>query len=206
MNAIDQHVDRQRRTVLQAMMAITAFGGLLFGSLNLVRGLTMAAVIEFAFVGFSIALLPVVGRTRHFRRWATAFVIPWTLAMLTILALPGASPSVFVWPLLLPLVLHFLLGSRLGLILSTSSLGAALLPATDARKATRLANRLRVAWRDRRDEHGPSAVSGLHTVSIGIATLGPDGSDLDTLLRSADQRLYQAKAMGRDRVMASASV
>jgi diguanylate cyclase (GGDEF)-like protein len=42
------------------------------------------------------------------------------------------------------------------------------------------------------------------TISVGIATLGPDGATTDALLRRADEALYRAKAAGRDRV-ASAS-
>ncbi|MES1951609.1 diguanylate cyclase [Salinisphaera sp. S4-8] len=40
------------------------------------------------------------------------------------------------------------------------------------------------------------------STSIGIAEFGRDGSDLDSLLRVADRRLYQAKTGGRDRVVA----
>ncbi|MCE9683689.1 GGDEF domain-containing protein [Halomonas sp. M5N1S15] len=36
------------------------------------------------------------------------------------------------------------------------------------------------------------------TVSIGVAEYGPDGMDLNTLSRMADERLYQAKANGRN--------
>lgn len=330
---------RERRTVLRAMMVVTALGGILFAWLNLYRGLWAASLVEFAFVGYSLALLPVIGRTRHFRGWALAYVIPWTGAMLAILAMPGASPSVFVWPILLPLVLHFLLGSRLGLAVSLASFsGAALLawirfglpadsaqftvaanfslagmlglalahvyergrersehrlreiaatdtltglpnrnlleetfkrlcatarddhqplsillmdldhfkyindvhghaagdralvdfakrlrselrdedflcrfggeeflamlPDTSREVAGHVAERLRTAWREQ-----PAHWSALdnvdpHTVSVGIATLGSDGADLDTLLRTADQRLYRAKAEGRDQVVA----
>ncbi|UXI66763.1 GGDEF domain-containing protein [Tahibacter amnicola] len=39
-------------------------------------------------------------------------------------------------------------------------------------------------------------------VSIGIATLTPADKQFDDLLRRADQALYSAKALGRDRVMA----
>jgi hypothetical protein len=84
--------DRQRRTVLRAMMIVTALGGLLFAVLNLHRGLWPAAVVEFAFVAYSLILLPIIGRTPRFRAWAVAYVIPWTGAMLSILAMPGPRP------------------------------------------------------------------------------------------------------------------
>ncbi len=330
--------DRQRRTVLRAMMVVTALGGVLFAFLNLYRGLWPAAVVEFAFVAYSLILLPIIGRTERFRAWAVAYVIPWTGAMLSILAMPGASPSVFVWPILLPLVLHFLLGSRLGLFVSLASFaGAALLawfrfgapiesnsftvaanfslagmlglalanvyergrerserrlreiaatdmltglpnrnlleetfdrllaassqdgeplsillmdldhfkdindayghaagdralvefarrlrselrdrdflcrfggeeflavlPGTSKEVARQVAERLRLAWREQPAQWGEGADVGSHSVSVGIASVGGDGTDLDTLLRSADQRLYRAKAEGRDRIV-----
>lgn len=331
--------DRQRRTVLRAMMVVTALGGILFAWLNLYRGLWAASVVELVFVGYSLALLPVIGRTEHFRAWAVAYVIPWSGAMLAILAMPAASPSVFVWPILLPLVLHFLLGSRLGLSVSLASLAGAgllawgrfgipadssaftvaanfslagllglalanvyergrerseqrlreiaatdtltglpnrnllkttferlsaaardesrplsillmdldhfkhindvhghaagdralidfshrlrselrdedflcrfggeeflaVLPHTPKHVAGRIAERLRLAWREQPAGWGDAQESDTHTVSIGIATLDSDGADLDTLLRSADQRLYRAKAQGRDQTVA----
>ena len=39
------------------------------------------------------------------------------------------------------------------------------------------------------------------TVSIGVANCGGDAGDYDTLFEVADQRLYQAKAQGRNRVI-----
>jgi two-component system, cell cycle response regulator len=40
------------------------------------------------------------------------------------------------------------------------------------------------------------------TVSVGISEFGRDGDTIDTLLRVADERLYQAKHAGRNRVVA----
>jgi diguanylate cyclase (GGDEF)-like protein len=42
------------------------------------------------------------------------------------------------------------------------------------------------------------------TVSVGVATLGADGTTVDALLRRADAALYYAKALGRDRVASAA--
>ncbi len=39
------------------------------------------------------------------------------------------------------------------------------------------------------------------TVSVGCAQLGPDGADMKSLTHTADERLYQAKALGRNRVV-----
>jgi diguanylate cyclase (GGDEF)-like protein len=78
----------------------------------------------------------------------------------------------------------------------------ALLPRTDTSGATRIAERLRRAWRDYAPEGEASSNGQRNSVSVGVATLGRDGAELDTLLRSADQRLYRAKAEGRDRTIA----
>jgi diguanylate cyclase (GGDEF)-like protein len=42
------------------------------------------------------------------------------------------------------------------------------------------------------------------TASLGVATLPDDGLDAATLVRATDRALYQAKADGRDRVVAAA--
>lgn len=119
--------ERQRRNVLLVMMAVTATAGLFFVSQNLQRGLFWGAVIEAVFVAYSVILMPVVLNTRHLRSWTFAYVVPWSCAMIAILAMPGSSPTVFIWPVLLPMVLHFLLGRGLGLVLSVAGLLAAIL-------------------------------------------------------------------------------
>ena len=42
---------------------------------------------------------------------------------------------------------------------------------------------------------------GRLTVSIGVATWDADGRSVDGLLDVADERLYQAKAAGRNRIV-----
>jgi diguanylate cyclase (GGDEF)-like protein len=46
-----------------------------------------------------------------------------------------------------------------------------------------------------------TAVSTTITASIGVASCGEDASDYDSLFEIADQRLYQAKAAGRNCVI-----
>lgn len=71
-----------------------------------------------------------------------------------------------------------------------------LLPDTDHEKALEVADRLRVdiAANITRPDGAPL------TVSIGVATAPEDGRTLDLILSRADERLYQAKNNGRDRV------
>jgi diguanylate cyclase (GGDEF)-like protein len=64
-------------------------------------------------------------------------------------------------------------------------------------EAMEMAERLRAAV--------AGEVGGLHgrsvTVSIGVASSGFEDRDLRALLSEADQRLYEAKRLGRDRVV-----
>jgi diguanylate cyclase (GGDEF)-like protein len=69
-----------------------------------------------------------------------------------------------------------------------------LLPGVELEQAQRLAERVRAAVEARRID-GVGAV----TISAGIATLGSD-YNFDSTLRAADQRLYQAKQSGRNRL------
>jgi diguanylate cyclase (GGDEF)-like protein/PAS domain S-box-containing protein len=80
---------------------------------------------------------------------------------------------------------------------------AILLPETDLKGATEIAERLRekVANSDVILETGLT----LHfMISIGVATMKDKGVKLDTLLNLADMALYQAKKSGRNKVCVSA--
>ena len=118
--------DRQRRQVLLALLVITFAGGLFFGSLNWMRGILPAAVLEFAFAVFCVLAFPFVRRTRQLRRWALAVTLPWIAAVWLVVSLPAAASSVFIWALVLPILLMFLLGRRIGLALAMMSLTGAL--------------------------------------------------------------------------------
>ncbi|MBI1948950.1 MAG: sensor domain-containing diguanylate cyclase, partial [Deltaproteobacteria bacterium] len=74
------------------------------------------------------------------------------------------------------------------------------LEGTDAEGAARLADRMRLAIKALTfdTDKGPLTV----TTSFGVGT-HEAGDDVRALLARADQRLYQAKARGRDRVVAS---
>jgi diguanylate cyclase (GGDEF)-like protein len=68
------------------------------------------------------------------------------------------------------------------------------LPGATREDATDIAERLRVAVRERR----PVGVEV--TISVGVAVSGPGPLDSDELIGLADAALYDAKASGRDRV------
>ncbi len=69
-----------------------------------------------------------------------------------------------------------------------------ILPGADEKDAIEIAERLRVAVRDRRP------VGAQVTVSIGVAVSGTGKVDTDDLLSRADAALYAAKASGRDAI------
>jgi diguanylate cyclase (GGDEF)-like protein len=75
---------------------------------------------------------------------------------------------------------------------------ASLLPDTGERDAVALAERLRAAFEDM--SHSVGALTLRTTVSIGIAISDDATVDLSALLKEADQALYHAKELGRNRV------
>jgi diguanylate cyclase (GGDEF)-like protein/putative nucleotidyltransferase with HDIG domain len=70
---------------------------------------------------------------------------------------------------------------------------ALLLPDTEQHAAYLLAERLRRAVKE------PSSEGELPTVSFGVASFPTHAADAEALMHAADQALYAAKAMGRDR-------
>jgi diguanylate cyclase (GGDEF)-like protein len=75
-----------------------------------------------------------------------------------------------------------------------------ILPDIGVREAVRVAERLRGAFRDKVAD---LAEIGLQpTLSIGVAEVEIGGRELDDLLVEADEALYRAKRLGRDRVQA----
>ncbi|KAG1448477.1 hypothetical protein G6F57_016837 [Rhizopus arrhizus] len=73
-----------------------------------------------------------------------------------------------------------------------------LMPGASADAASAVAERIREATR----AHAMPGGVGHVTVSIGAARWPDDGNDPDTVLKRADQALYQAKTSGRDKVRA----
>ncbi len=78
---------------------------------------------------------------------------------------------------------------------------AVLLPGTDTLNAYKAAEQLRQALATHAVAHAASSVAPYVTVSIGVAQLDPETMDtFDQLLQRADQALYRAKSLGRNRI------
>jgi diguanylate cyclase (GGDEF)-like protein len=81
-----------------------------------------------------------------------------------------------------------------------------LLPDTDERGALRVAERMHDAIRLLATENSASPFGGLLTVTIGIGAGEPEiGTDPVSLIEVADQALYHAKQMGRNRTCTQSS-
>ncbi len=79
-----------------------------------------------------------------------------------------------------------------------------LLPNTRPMAALGIAEEMRLAVRAAALAHESSSVAEVVTVSIGVASMIPaEDSTFSMLIRAADQALYEAKAAGRDRVVAA---
>jgi diguanylate cyclase (GGDEF)-like protein len=75
---------------------------------------------------------------------------------------------------------------------------ASLLPGTEPQDALWLADRLRTAFEGASHTVGGRTLTA--TVSVGVAVSDDAGVDLSALQKEADQALYRAKALGRNRV------
>jgi len=79
---------------------------------------------------------------------------------------------------------------------------AVILPNTDVEGAIALARAIQTNISALQLPHSSSQVSKLMTLSLGVATVIPHSQDAPaTLIAIADQRLYQAKAQGKNRVV-----
>ena len=80
-----------------------------------------------------------------------------------------------------------------------------LLPGSEAAMALALAEALRAGVKALHLEHRASPIAPWVTVSLGVATAYPrPGEALATLIATADEHLYQAKARGRNQVVCGA--
>ena len=82
---------------------------------------------------------------------------------------------------------------------------AIVLPGADLPVAHQVAERVRLAVLGLNEKH-PASVTGVVTVSIGVASARPNASgSVRDLIRVADAELYEAKAQGRNKVLCSES-
>ena len=77
-----------------------------------------------------------------------------------------------------------------------------LLPQAALEAARVIAERLRAAIASASFESGMRQLTAV-TVSIGVSQFGRDGDTIDAILRVADERMYEAKHQGRNRVVAT---
>lgn len=76
-----------------------------------------------------------------------------------------------------------------------------LLPETSAQGASEVANRVLAAVDALAIAHASSPTAAHVTVSVGVATLQPEGGSAQSLLDQADAALYAAKHAGRHRIV-----
>jgi diguanylate cyclase (GGDEF)-like protein len=76
-----------------------------------------------------------------------------------------------------------------------------LLPQTASSEAGPIADRIRQLVSTTEFPHGKSQPRGCVTVSIGVSTFSPLVNTSENIIAAADRALYQAKNMGKDRVV-----
>ncbi len=80
-----------------------------------------------------------------------------------------------------------------------------LYPGVAKADALRLAEGLRRAVESAAIAHGARQPLGALTISGGVATFPEDSANAVDLIRCADQALYEAKAAGRNRIVAASA-
>jgi diguanylate cyclase (GGDEF)-like protein len=118
-----QEDQEHRRAVLQAMLLVTIASALVFAALNFPDGMILVGGIQVALAALAAGLLVVVRRTRRVQAWCLRFLLILLSVTILLLSRPEISPFAFIWLLVIPLVTHLLLGSRLGLLLSLGYMG-----------------------------------------------------------------------------------
>jgi hypothetical protein len=108
-----------------ALLVATVFGAIIFSFLNIQRGALPLAVVELGMGVFATWLIFVVRRTHRLRLWTLIYLIPFFGAMVFAMSTPLASPTVFIWIFLTPIIAHLLLGRWLGLAVASFFLIAA---------------------------------------------------------------------------------
>ena len=107
-----------RRKLLKILLILTSVSGVVFFTINSLRGLYPLALVELIAALYSLALYPVVARTQHLNAWILAYLLPFMTTMMFALAQPAASSTVFVWVFLIPQVCYSLTGVGRGFAIS----------------------------------------------------------------------------------------
>jgi diguanylate cyclase (GGDEF)-like protein len=82
---------------------------------------------------------------------------------------------------------------------------AVLLPETDRKAGTLVAEDICAQVESHSFEGGDSQPLGKVTISIGVAEFPADCTDAPSLLKEADEALYRAKSEGRNRVVCASN-
>ncbi len=74
-----------------------------------------------------------------------------------------------------------------------------LLPGADIKKSVEIGEKIRKTVEERKIKINGKTIN--YTVSIGIAQMKPDDTDIYSILHRADKMLYVAKRSGRNRIV-----
>lgn len=114
--AQQQHLARPyRKALLNALLIITFFSGLLFAWINFGRQNNVVAIAELIMASYSMALLFIIRDTQRLELWAMAYLFPFFTIMMVAMSSPRSTANIFVWIFLIPIVSHLLLGRVKGL-------------------------------------------------------------------------------------------
>ena len=117
-----KHIDDHKKNVLIMLLIFTAVGGIVFATINFLRGMKLLPIMELMAACISLLLLFYLKNTnnvKQFRLIAFTFVIMFCSIMLVAFFQIEISITVFAFVLLVPLLTNMLLGSKTGLILTT---------------------------------------------------------------------------------------
>lgn len=117
--------NEHRLAVLKSLLVVTMLGGALFFAVNMQRGQYLLGFAELTMGLGAVAIYPVISRTAHLTRWTLVFLVPFYAVLMLALAMPGTTPSIFVWVFIIPILSYLLLGRRLGLPLTLGLLACA---------------------------------------------------------------------------------
>lgn len=114
-----------RKALLNALLIITFFSGLLFAWINFGRDNFIVAVAELVMATYSITLFFIVRQTQRVEFWAMAYLFPFFSIMMVAMAAPKSTVNIFIWIFLIPIVAHLLVGRIKGLGLTLLYIGIA---------------------------------------------------------------------------------